>query len=71
MKPDTREWRTASTYAFMDEIGTDDFAWECLRRNKNYQKDFAAAAKSSTIDKDEAPEIRRRWGLRFSRPPKP
>ena len=40
MRPDTSRWRVESAYRFMDEAGVDHLAWECLRRNGDYQQDY-------------------------------
>lgn len=71
MVPDTKEWRQPSTYDFMDEVGTDDLAWECLRRNAKYQKDFSKSLATADTDEQQAEVIQNRWGLRFPRPPQP
>ncbi|MCG7507865.1 transcriptional regulator domain-containing protein [Mesorhizobium retamae] len=71
MLPDAREWQTSSTYDFMDEIGVDDLAWECLRRNRDYQKDFAGTLARGPAGSDKSETIGHRWGLRFRRPAKP
>lgn len=71
MVPDTREWRTSSTYDFMDEVDTDNLAWECLRRNEGYQKDFSISLAPALTDSKQIESIRTRWGLRFPRPSQP
>ncbi|WP_368649772.1 MULTISPECIES: transcriptional regulator domain-containing protein [Brucella] len=71
MVPDTREWRTSSSYDFMDEVDTDNLAWECLRRNANYQKDFSTSIAAEPSDNSKAAMIQTRWCLRFPRPPQP
>jgi hypothetical protein len=37
------------------------FAWECLRRNQNYQRDRRGISPTSTV----SDEFRQRWGLCF------
>ena len=69
MMPDTREWRSSTPYDHMDEADVDALAWECLRRNLEYQRDFAKISKAPQDIQTEA--IGNRWGLRFPRPPKP
>ncbi|WP_247390226.1 MULTISPECIES: DUF6499 domain-containing protein [unclassified Bradyrhizobium] len=40
----------------------EDFAWELLRRNPEYQRDYREArAKGGHV----SPEFRRRWGVCF------
>lgn len=71
MVPDTKEWRTSSGYDFMDEVDTDSLAWECLRRNEDYQKDFSNSLASAQAARNQAENIRTRWGLRFPRTAQP
>ena len=68
MTPDTKEWRSSTTYDYMDEIDVDALAWECLRRNSSYQKDFANAANLEEDNARMTEAIVNRWGLRFPRP---
>jgi hypothetical protein len=49
----------------MDEVDTDDLAWECLRRNAKYQNDFSMSLASATDT------FKTRWGLRFPRTSEP
>lgn len=71
MVPDTKEWRTSSAYDFMDEVDTDNLAWECLRRNEQYQKDFSVSLAPALRDDIQVEFIQTRWGLRFPRTTQP
>ena len=71
MVPDTKDWRQPSTYDFMDKVGTDDLAWECLRRNAEYQKDFSRCLSTAYTVEQNFEVIQNRWGLRFPCPPQP
>lgn len=71
MVPDTKEWRTSSAYDFMDEVDTDNLAWECLRRNEQYQKDFSVSLDPALRDDMQVEFIQTRWGLRFPRTTQP
>lgn len=71
MVPDTTEWRSSTSYDFMDEVDTDSLAWECLRRNTAYQRDFSETLLLDDVGSTKAETIRNRWGLRFPRPPQP
>ena len=53
----------------MDEVDTDNLAWECLRRNTNYQKDFSTSIATELSDNSKSEMIQMRWCLRFPRPP--
>ena len=65
MGPDRSQWRTASAYAFLDGLDADGLAWECLRRNPDYQKDVADSLTEQAPDERLDAEVRDRWGLRF------
>ncbi|MER9291522.1 DUF6499 domain-containing protein [Mesorhizobium sp. M0510] len=43
MRPDTSLWRSSSTYDYLDDLVAADLAWEWLRRNPDYQRDYAEA----------------------------
>ena len=63
MTPDTSRWRSSETYDYLDELDSPDLAWEWLRRNAEYQKDYAEADSPSLKSK-----LQKRWGLQFFRP---
>ncbi|TPI12203.1 hypothetical protein FJW06_17545 [Mesorhizobium sp. B4-1-3] len=65
MTPDASDWRSRESYEHIEDMTASDVAWEWLRRNESYDKDFRALmnAKSNTRPLTDA--IRRRWGLRF------
>lgn len=65
MKPDTSHWRTDAAYAVMDRGGVDHLAWECLRRNGDYQRDFATLLRQGRLEQPVPEPMERRWGLRF------
>ena len=60
MSPDTSRWRFAEAYDYLDELPAADLAWEYLRRNPQYQDDFAQAS----LNPPPA-DWTQRWGLRF------
>ncbi|TIX04373.1 MAG: hypothetical protein E5V57_15080, partial [Mesorhizobium sp.] len=63
MTPDTSRWRSSPTYDYLDNLDSPDLAWEWLRRNLGYQKDYARADSPSL-----RAELHKRWGLQFFRP---
>lgn len=63
MKPDTSQWRDPQAYAFLNGAAADVIAWEFLRRNPQYQQDFAASRSAKAMR-----ALRKRWGLQFRRP---
>lgn len=62
MKPDTSQWRNPQAYAFVKGAAADEIAWEFLRRNPRYQRDFAASRSAKAMR-----ALRKRWGLQFRR----
>ncbi|WP_234190150.1 transcriptional regulator domain-containing protein [Shinella sp. NM-101] len=73
MKPDLSQWQSNAAYSYVDHLDVADVAWEWLRRNREYQQDFALYLRTKN---DEERSVRasgmtERWGLRFPRPSKP
>lgn len=64
MTPDPSQWRVAANYDHVDELSASDLAWEWLRRNDEYDRDFAAIQKSQALARG-LESFRLRWGLRF------
>jgi hypothetical protein len=62
MTPDISRWRSSEIYENLDTLDAPDLAWEWLRRNTDYQKDYARADSPSLRR-----ELRRKWGLQFFR----
>ncbi|AXC49730.1 hypothetical protein DRW48_08535 [Paracoccus suum] len=71
MTPDTREWRSSTTYDYLDRADVDALAWECLRRNLDYQRDYANSIRTASELGPETEAIGDRWGLRFPRQAEP
>lgn len=65
MTPDASGWRSPTGYEHVDDLSASDLAWEWLRRNDSYDRDFQALAETSADPRPLADEIRQRWGLRF------
>lgn len=63
--PSTREWRSASAYAYLNELDPTELAWEFLRRNPDYQRDYRTVVEETSSDVDLADQLAQRWGLRF------
>jgi hypothetical protein len=56
------DWRSPEAYSKLQNADLTGLAWECLRRNPEYQKHYRALANP----RDGAPaEFRRKWGLSF------
>ncbi len=65
MTPDTSQWRLDSAYEHFDTIPASGLAWECLRRNRDYQKDYALSLERTGDLQRVHQRMMRRWGLRF------
>ncbi|WP_424926404.1 transcriptional regulator domain-containing protein [Agrobacterium pusense] len=66
MQPDISQWHRHDSYDFLDGLTLSGLAWECLRRNREYQRDYATSVDQK---EDGLPrEIERKWGLKFFRP---
>ncbi|WP_245461796.1 transcriptional regulator domain-containing protein [Rhizobium leguminosarum] len=64
MASDTSEWRSSSSYDYVEQLNAPDIGWEWLRRNEDYQRDFARVEQTS--DRTSLMEsVGPRWGLRF------
>ena len=65
MMPDASQWRSSERYEPVEHMSASGLAWEWLRRNEAYNRDFDAL---SAHDADIAmltDAIRQRWRLRF------
>lgn len=71
MAPDPSQWRSSTSYDYFDDLGVSDLAWECLRRNADYQQDYARALNEMDDPEQATSSFRLRWGLQFPRQSKP
>jgi hypothetical protein len=58
------DWRSRQDYANFEKAETADVAWEWLRRDNEYEREFeglTAAARSSGMSH----QFRKKWGLSF------
>ena len=69
MQPDTSQWRSSSTYDYLDDLVAADLAWEWLRRNATYQRDYVEVEHPEADRERLTNIVRVRWGLRFPCPP--
>ena len=51
------DWRDDDEYDHFDNLGISGLAWECLRRNLHYRKDYNLMREGGSAPAD--------WGLRF------
>lgn len=71
MRPDTSQWRKHSSYDFFDHLKNEGLAWECLRRQQQYQRRYQALAAANADTAPLSIADQNRWGLRFPRAAKP
>lgn len=60
--PRRLDWRKSSDYSYLRQLDRSGLAWEFLRRNLEYRKDFAKILDAASPD---AMVIAERWGLCF------
>ena len=65
MTPDASGWRSSIRYAHVADMTASDVAWEWLRRNESYDRDFRALADGTGDPRALSEKIGQRWGLRF------
>ena len=58
----SRDWRSAAAYAELENASARDLAWEFLRRNPRYVRDWEQLDDRRP---DAAEAVAERWGLRF------
>jgi hypothetical protein len=60
--PRRPDWRSPSDYEYLRQLDRAELAWEFLRRNQEYRKDFVRIL---DVASREATAIAERWGLCF------
>ncbi|WP_369817377.1 MULTISPECIES: transcriptional regulator domain-containing protein [Actibacterium] len=65
MPSDQSGWRSTADYDYVERLGASDLAWEWLRRNKHYAKDYATLSKAAPDDASLRQALLDKWGLRF------
>ena len=63
--PPVLDWRSAAAYAYVDDLNPAGVAWEFLRRNSDYQRDYRAAARDAGRHAEFPEPLILRWGLPF------
>ncbi|APG09519.1 hypothetical protein BKD09_14340 [Bradyrhizobium japonicum] len=58
------DWRSPESYKSLQDAEVTDLAWEFLRRNPDYRRDYEETIGNSP-DGEVTPEFRRRWGICF------
>ncbi|MBS1164388.1 MAG: hypothetical protein H6R00_413 [Proteobacteria bacterium] len=65
------DWRSPAAYAHARSISASGFAWEYLRRDEDYRRDYQRVVALSQSSSDAKAAFSERWGLRFPGRPKP
>ncbi|GGB12217.1 hypothetical protein GCM10011491_45100 [Brucella endophytica] len=65
MAADIPDWRSSANYEHVEKLTASDLAWEWLRRNENYLRDFELLSHAETEKEKLTETIRQQWGLRF------
>ncbi|WP_080918440.1 transcriptional regulator domain-containing protein [Manganibacter manganicus] len=60
---DPSQWWSSAEYAYAEDLTASDMAWEWLRRNEAYDRDFEALTAADDSEQSLMEEIRRHWGL--------
>ena len=63
--PGRADWRLATTVETLDHLDRAGFAWEFLRRNPRYRKEYSRISKATTRAPQIAEAVGQRWGLSF------
>ncbi|WP_426441326.1 transcriptional regulator domain-containing protein [Bradyrhizobium genosp. P] len=58
------DWRSKEAYPDAKKAEAADIAWEWLRRNRGYQRNYGRLV-SSERSSAMAEQFRRKWGLSF------
>ncbi|WIW50312.1 DUF6499 domain-containing protein (plasmid) [Bradyrhizobium sp. 62B] len=57
------DWRSPDSYDYLKNADPTEIAWEFLRRNPEYQRDYQAMIAKTPTGVTE--EFRRKWGICF------
>ena len=63
--PRKADWRLATTVETLHRIDRAGFAWEFLRRNPRYRKEYSQISKAATKASQVVETVGQRWGLSF------
>lgn len=59
------DWRAPGAYGHAKAIPAAGFAWEYLRRHKDYHRDYRNISRMKEPAANELETFSQRWGLRF------
>ena len=63
------DWRSAAAYQDAMAIPASGFAWEYLRRDDDYHRDFERVNRRKSPPATTLEAFSQRWGLRFPAQP--
>ena len=63
--PAVREWRSEAAYEYLNDLDPTELAWEFLRRNPAYRRDYRTAVDGTAEQPEISVAVILRWGLRF------
>jgi hypothetical protein len=58
------DWRSPAAYAYVSDLDPSGLAWEFLRRNPEYRREYRAVSEESQSN-DQAEAFACRWGMRL------
>lgn len=64
------DWRAPAAYKHTKHIPAAGFAWEYLRRNEDYRREYHTLAATQRPEAHQLEVFSQRWGLRFRRRPR-
>lgn len=64
------DWRAPAAYEHTKHIPAAGFAWEYLRRNEDYRREYHILAATQRPEAHQLERFSQRWGLRFRRGPR-
>ena len=65
MSQDISRWRSSSSYDYVDHLTAPEIGWEWLRRNEDYQRDYAEFSQETAPTTELIKRASLRWDLRF------
>lgn len=63
--PQHDDWRSEAAYDYIDGLQAPEIAWEFLRRNPDYRKEYHDLSAAGHLDTDAGRAFAERWGLSF------
>jgi Family of unknown function (DUF6499) len=63
--PPVSDWRSAADYAYLNDLNPAELAWEFLRRNTDYRRDYRTTVGDMAGEPEFPEPLIVRWGLRF------